>query len=126
MKEKKLLSVNQIFHLEISKFMQRVALKSIPKPFQQIFECQIRSTHMNTRSSSFIFQGYSGSTKCKQAIRIQGPVIWNRIPEKVKMNSLSQGTSSTRWRNGVQRDLLPMTSFSASIKEYVLDKIDFI
>ena len=129
MKERNILSVNQIFHMEVSKIMQRVALKTIPMPFQCIFENQIRGTHMQTRSSSSFFQTHSCSTKCKQAIRVLGPVIWNKIPENIKKEPVLHDTSLNAFSRGFSaenRAPLRMTLFTSSIKKHVLNDINFI
>ena len=128
MKERNILSVNQLFHVEVSKIMQRVALKTIPLPFQCIFENQMRGTLMQTRSSSSFFQTHSYSTKCKQAIRVIGPVIWNKIPENIKKEPVLQNTphSPSRVLTTENRAPLRMTLFSSSIKKHVLNDINFI
>ena len=54
MKENKLMSVNQIYHLEVSKVMQRVVLEVAPKPLTLLFENQIMNRSARTRSASHI------------------------------------------------------------------------
>ena len=45
-------SVNQIYNLEVGKLMQKLALGTIPPPFIDMFESQIRESSMVTRSAS--------------------------------------------------------------------------
>ena len=52
MKENHLMSVNQIYHLEVSKIMQRVVLEVAPKPITLLFENQVRTHSTRTRSAS--------------------------------------------------------------------------
>ena len=52
MKENKLMSVNQIYHLEVGKVMQRVVLEVAPKPITLLFENQIMNRSARTRSAS--------------------------------------------------------------------------
>ena len=61
MKENKLLSVNQIYHLEVAKVMQKYSLKTIPAPFFDIFERQIRTSQTRTRSGSTVVRAPSFS-----------------------------------------------------------------
>ena len=69
MKEHNILSVNQIFHLEVSKIMQKHALNSIPSPFQKIFRARIRTSSTSTRSGTTITPAPSSTLKCAQSIR---------------------------------------------------------
>ena len=75
MKEHKLLSVNQIYNVEISKLMQRLALGTIPAPFNVIFQDQIRTPCSSTRSATIVNRGSSKSLKCAQSVRCTGPKI---------------------------------------------------
>ena len=52
MKENNLMSVNQIYHLEVSKIMQRVVLEVAPKPITLLFENEVRTHSTRTRSAS--------------------------------------------------------------------------
>ena len=109
MKENKLLSVNQIYELEISKIMQKLALGVIPTPFQNIFRDQVRVSGTTTTRSATIFnQGSSHTQKCAQSIRCTGPKIWNRIPQDVRYESTADETSSSA-------PLLPFNCFTTTL-----------
>ena len=84
MKEQQLLSVNQIYQVEVGKFMHRVNLGSIPKPFTDMFDSQLKRYGVRTRSSSDYFSAFFSKTRCQQSITYEGPVIWNNIPSSVK------------------------------------------
>ena len=118
MKENKLLSVNQIYHLEIAKIMQKYTLKTIPIPFLKIFEGQIRTSRTRTRSASSIAIAPSSTLKCAQSIRCTGPKIWNALPNNVRFIASEN--------NGLSDQIpLPLKDFIPGMKRYAIENISF-
>ena len=70
MKEKQLLSVNRIYQAEVDKFMQRVNPGSIPKPFTDMFDSQLKRYCVRTRSSSDYFSAFFTKKKCQQSVNL--------------------------------------------------------
>ena len=112
MKDSNLLSINQMYHSEISKLYHKLENGTIPDCFTQLFENQIRASNIRTRSSSTHFQPFRRIRLTQQAFNFQGPKIWNSIPSMFKMND----------ENCPVENAL----FSKNIKEYVINNIDFI
>ena len=119
MKENKLLSVNQIYHLEISKLMQKLTLKSLPSPFYDIFKSQTRTTGTFTRSGTTILQASFSTMKCAQSIRCSGPKIWNDVPIEIRYLPTSTANSANSCPTY-------FNSFVSQMKSYALNHIDFI
>ena len=67
MKENKLMSVNQIYHLEIAKIMQKYSLNDIPSPFMDMFRGRERQSTMRSRSDSTFVQAPSRTQKYMQS-----------------------------------------------------------
>ena len=118
MKEHKLLSVNQIYHLEVSKIMQKYSLKSIPAPFYDIFENQTRTSRTRTRSASSVVRAASSTSKCAQSIRCTGPLIWNALPNDIRFAQSQNGELSAHRP-------LPLKTFIAGMKRYAIDNVSF-
>ena len=112
MKENNLLSVNQIYQIEIAKLMHRVNLNSIPSPFHG----QIR-TDISAKSGSRIIQGHTSTAKCGQSIRCTGPKIWNALPRSLRFLSPDEIDNLTP---------VQMNVFKTKIKTYSIENIDFI
>ena len=133
MKENGMLSVNQIFHLETAKIMQRVSLGAIPVPFIDIFRNQTRTATMVTRYSSNFFQSYTSFQKCKQSISYTGPYIWNGIPVEIKVMpeaDISNDLDDSSYENDsyitCTNSKLFITKFKNKMKKFALDNINFI
>ena len=118
MKENGLLSVNQIYHLEVAKLMQKLALKSIPSSFNYIFQGQTRSSRTSTRSGTSINQAQSSTEKCAQAIRCSGPKIWNNLPRLIRFSSSPE--------DEIINNPIPMNPFTKNMKKFAMNEIDFI
>ena len=118
MKDNKLLSVNQIYHLEVAKLMQKYALKTIPIPFIEIFDGQTRSSRVRTRSNSSLVQAPSFTQKCAQAIRCTGPKIWNSLPNDIRFLPVANNPSPM---------LIPvkLKPFVTKMKSFALNEIEF-
>ena len=120
MKENNLFSVNQIYHIEISKIMQKYALKSIPTPFYDIFHRQIRTSNTAARSATTVIQAPSSTSKCAQSIRCTGPKIWNSVPREIRYN-LPEGLSQIDHYSPTQ-----LKPFLSKLKSHVIQNVDFI
>ena len=119
MKENNLLSVNQIYHLEIAKLMQKHALSDIPSPFSEIFQGPARQSEMSSRSNRTLIQAPSRTIKYEQSIRCSGPIIFNEIPSDIKYDrELPQFQSSNRPQ--------PYFKFVSKMKKFALSDVDFI
>ena len=118
MKENNLLSVNQIYHLEVAKIMQKYTLKKIPSPFLEIFESQIRTSRTRTRSASYLVPASSSTQKCAQSIRSTGPQIWNALPNDVRFLSSESIELSAQVP-------MPLKKFNVAMKRYAIENISF-
>ena len=125
MKEHKLLSVNQIFHLEISKIMQRVVLQTIPSPFTRVFENQYGPSSIYNRSSSAISRCSARNNKSMQALRYAGPLAWNAIPLSVKKTPASNADQILTDQQVLKYDTLPLKAFVKNMKAHALFNIEF-
>ena len=126
--ENKLLSNNQIFHLEISKLMQRLELDFIPSPFVEIFKNQERSSSMSTRSSSSYFQSFMFAHKCQQCISYSGPLTWGTVPTDVRVsqNETDLIISSDRWDPAVlDRKSRLMKNFTKKNESFLVTQYRF-
>ena len=119
MKENNLLSVNQIYHIEISKLMQKYALKTIPSPFISIFKKLTRTSSTTTRSGTTIIPGSSSTAKCAQSIRCTGPKIWNNIPREIRFTAIDD-------TNIANHSPTPLKQFISKMKTFAIHEIDFI
>ena len=118
MKENKLLSVNQIYHLEVAKVMQKYSLKTIPAPFFDIFERQIRTSQTRTRSGSTVVRAPSSTQKCAQSIRCIGPQIWNALPNSIRFLPSENNDLSNHLP-------LPLKQFIPGMKKYAIENVPF-
>ena len=112
MKDSNLLSINQIYHSEISKLYHKLENGTIPNCFTELFENQTRESTIRTRSRSTHFQPYRRIRLTQQAFNFQGPKIWNSIPSTIKIDD--------------ENCPLENSLFAKNIKEYVINNIDFI
>ena len=118
MKENNLLSVNQIYFVELAKLMHKHALGTLPPPLTRIFLGQTRQTQMVSRAATQIVQPPSRFSKCEQAVRCTGPKIWNSIPNNIKYH--------TEIVNGIVINKpIKLNSFIFNVKKYALSSVDF-
>ena len=125
MTENKILSVNQIHFTEVAKIMNRVMLGTIPVPFIDVFDNQIRTSTMVTRHASMYYQRTTTLQKCKQAISYTGPFVWNSIPVDVKHDS-EVGNSSDSDLVDYICSKSTLKRFTRRIKKYALENVAFI
>ena len=121
MKDNNLLSVNQIYHVEIAKIMHKVALGSGPIAFRSLLQKQMKTAEIGSGRISNYIQGTSKAVKCSESIRCTGPLIWNMLPSSVKKKcSISEPSQSP-----VSSEPLPFGQFVKKVKKHALLNIDF-
>ena len=119
MKEHKLLSVQQIFNVELAKVMQKQTLGTLPAALSSIFIEQTRLTQIQSRSATQVSQPPTRFIKCEQSIRCTGPKVWNSLPNDIKYKTTD--------RNGVLFNTpIDFVPFKSAVKKYALSNIDFI
>ena len=122
MRENQLLGVNQIYHVEISKIMQKVALGIGPMAFQNLFLKQIKVSEIGSGTISNFIQGAASSVICSQSICCTGPLIWNALPNPVK----KKDTASDQFPHStISSEPLSVGSFIQKLKNYAIDNIEF-
>ena len=122
MRENQLLSVNQIYHVEISKIMQKVALGIGPMAFQNLFLKQIKVSEIGSGTISNFIQGAASSVICSQSICCTGPLIWNALPNPVK----KKDTASDQFPHStISSEPLSVGFFIQKLKNYAIDNIEF-
>ena len=128
MNELKMLSVNQIHHLEVAKIMAKTKLGMIPEPFNDILENQTRLSTIVTRRASTYYQRFTTLEKCKQAIGYFGPFVWNSIPVDVKIKSDNNIFITPDVSDSVDFDHKKsnLKQFSKRMKKYSLENVNFI
>ena len=119
MKESNLPSVNQIYHIETLKLMQKYALKTIPSPFISIFKKITRTSSTTTRSGTTIIPGSSSTAKCAESIRCTGPTIWNNVPREIRFSTVDD-------TNFANHSPTSLKHFISKMKTFTLQEIDFI
>ena len=122
MRELKMLSVNQIHHLEVAKIMAKVKLGMIPEPFSDILENQTRLSTIVTRRASTYYQRLTTLEKCKQAISYFGPFVWNSIPVDIKSEQNLFTVSNSLDFDDKKSSL---KKFSKRMKRYALENVIF-
>ena len=119
MKENKLLSVNQIYNVELAKLMQKHALGTLPAPFTDIYRDQLRLSQIQSRSATQVIQPTARFTKCEQAVRCTGPKVWNNIPNDIKYTLNVNGSP-------LMDRPQKLGPFVSKIKAYAISSINFI
>ena len=117
MKEHSILSVNQIFHLEISKLMHKIMLNIAPKALVSIFQNQTRAVNAQTRSSNFFNLPNYSSVKCRQSLKYMGPLIWNDLPSTCKWDTKD---------NSILHDPMNFNSFLTRTKSHCISEVPYI
>ena len=82
----KFLNVEDIFKLEIAKFMMKLNSNKLPdiltKKFAKVASAHSYSTGTSSSNDYFVPRSYQGKTN--QSIRITGAKIWNDLPNELK------------------------------------------
>ena len=112
MKGSNLMSINQMYHSEISKLYYKLGNGTNPDCFRQLFVNQIRAAievcySIRTRSSSNHFQPFGWIRLTQQAFNFQDRNIWNSI-------------------HNDEYCAVENALFTKNIKGYVIDNKDFI
>ena len=123
MKDLNILSANQMFHLEVSKQMQNLALKDAPEAFSSIFQHEFRFYPINLRSASSYIPAVSSTEKAKQCIRFSGPKIWNNLPIHIRKE---ETVPTDEVRNSDQAPYFSKKRFVFNMKLHALTEIDFV
>jgi len=82
MKKYNLLSIKQLYQLDLAVLMFKYHNHSLPLEFSNIFK--IRFLKVQTRSSSNIIMPSLKNAVSQQSIKFSGPKRWNRIPNDIK------------------------------------------
>ena len=83
-----ILKIDDLYKLELSKFMHRFFKKALPKYFETFYtEFRFSNTH-NTRSSSQrLMLPYYSTNRAQKSIKFQGAKLWNSLPNSMKQLS---------------------------------------
>ena len=93
MKEYKILSIDQIFLLEIGLAMFKLYNNSFPTALTNLFTPT--TTAMATRSRSRYTLSAPRIQLTKQSFNYKGPTIWNKIPDEIKYSNRSDSSFRT-------------------------------
>ena len=77
-KENGLLTIKQMYQVELAIFMFRTVKKNHPNQFQS------KSSRISTRSNSQYISPAYRLTVCQQSIKFSGPKIWSNLPNEIK------------------------------------------
>ena len=82
MKENGLLTIKQMYQVELAIFMFRTVKKNHLTVLQNLF--QSKSSRISTRSNSHYISPAYRLTVCQQSIKFSGPKIWSNLPNEIK------------------------------------------
>ena len=82
MKENGLLTIKQMYQVELAIFMLRTVKKNHLTVLQNLF--QSKSSRISTRSNSHYISPAYRLTVCQQSIKFSGPKIWSNLPNEIK------------------------------------------
>ena len=82
MKQNGLLTIKQVYHVELAIFMYKTVKKLHPVAILNLF--QLKSSLVSTRSNSLYISPSYRLTKCQQSIKFSGPKIWSKLPTAIK------------------------------------------
>ena len=77
MKQNGLLSIKQIYQVELAIFMYKTVKKSHPIALQSLF--QSKPSRISTRSNSLYISPACRLSVCQQSIKFSGPKIWSNL-----------------------------------------------
>ena len=120
LKEQNILSVNQIFNVEIAKLMQRLHLGEAPKSISNIFTNQRRVINVQTRSHTTFLSSTTFSMKSRQSISFIGPQIWNNLPVNVKKCIVINDDGDV-----ISSNFIPLKHFKFEIKKHAISNIEY-
>ena len=82
MKQNGLLTIKQIYQVEIAIFMYKTVKKSNPVTLQNLF--QSKFSRMSTKSNSLHISPAYRLTLRQQSINFCGPKLWSKLPNAIK------------------------------------------
>jgi hypothetical protein len=80
----KLLKLQEIYTMEIAKFMYKYTTRDIVEPLSNIYTVTNRVHYHDTRQTEHIRPTISRLNSSTQSILYKGPMIWNSIPSEIK------------------------------------------
>ena len=87
----KKLTIFEIQQLQLLKFIYRSVHKLLPKTLKNIFQ-EVSNIHdHNTRGKTKLFTRQARLNARKNSITVQGPILWNTVPQNIQnASSLKQ------------------------------------
>ena len=82
MKDAPLLTINNLYNLEIAQMMFKYENKQLPLAFNNFFTQ--KSLKMKTRSNSQIISNCFRTKISQQSLKFVGPKLWNKIPSEIR------------------------------------------
>ena len=89
MKDAQLLTINNLYNLEIAQMMFKYENKQLPPAFNNFFTQ--KSLKMKTRSNSQIISNCFRTKVSQQSLKFVGPKLWSKIPSEIR-HSYSSST----------------------------------
>ena len=82
MKDAQLLTINNLYNLEIAQMMFKYENKQLPPEFNNFFTQ--KSLKMKTRSNSQIISNCFRNKVSQQSLKFVGPKLWSKIPSEIR------------------------------------------
>ena len=82
MKDAQLLTINNLYNLEIAQMMFKYENKQLPPAFNNFFTQ--KSLKMKTRSNSQIISNCFRTKVSQQSLKFVGPKLWSKIPSEIR------------------------------------------
>ena len=80
-----LLTISQIYELELADLMYKYHKNILPHQLQNIFK--MNNSQIKTRSHSKIIMNYCKFTTSQQSIKFAGPKLWLKVPTNIKKST---------------------------------------
>ena len=80
-----LLTISQIYELELAVLMYKYHKNILPHQLQNIFK--MNNSQIKTRSHSKIIMNYCKFTASQQSIKFAGPKLWLKVPTNIKKST---------------------------------------
>ena len=85
MKDTHLLSIKNLYKLEIAQMMFKHENKQLPQAFHNFFAQ--KSYHIQTRSNSQLVSNCFRTKVSQQSLKFIGPKVWNKIPFEIRQSN---------------------------------------
>ena len=82
MKDAQLLTVNNLYNLEIAQMMFKYENKQLPQAFNNFFTQ--KCLKIKTRSNSQVIPNCFRTKVSQQSMKFVGPKLWNKIPSEIR------------------------------------------